>query len=365
MAEAVAALVGSLDGEARSTVCWPFPSDDERKRWFYTPTDHGGLPLAAMSPHQQQLTHRLVATGLSTPGYVTAATIVGLDNVLDHVEDWRTRFGRDRGRDPTLYYVRVFGEPGPSKPWGWRFGGHHVSLNFTVAGGEVVSQTPCFFGADPASAPFLGTHPLRPLGGIEDAARRLVRCLHEQQAAVAILSLVPPTDIVGANRTEVGEGDLPMRLPDIWRVPFVGAVEQALERIQLSAEAFVGLRPEHLEAVRYSAEPKGLTAAGMSNYQRSLLRHLLSLYLGRLPDALAAEEAEDLFGDRFDGLHFAWAGGTEPGQPHYYRVQGPGFLVEYDNVQREGNHAHAVWRNPDGDFGGDVLADHFAHHHPA
>ena len=224
MGAAVTALVDGLDGEARSTACWPFPSDDERRRWFYAPTDHGGLPLAAMDSHQQQLVLRLVATGLSTPGYVTTSTILGLDNVLDHLEGWRTRFGRLRGRDPSMYYVRVFGEPGPVAPWGWRFGGHHVSLNYTIAGGEVVSWTPCFFGADPATSPLLGTHPLRPLGGIEDAGRRLVRCLHDRQCEVAVLSPVPPFDLVGANRSEVGDGDLPRRLPDIWRTPFDGEV---------------------------------------------------------------------------------------------------------------------------------------------
>ena len=132
----------------------PSPPDDasdaERRRWFYTPTDHGGLTVHQQRPAQQRAAMRLVATGLSTAGYVTVATTMGLENILDHVEGFVTRFDRERGRDPGLYYLRVFGEPGGAAPWGWRFGGHHVSLNNLVVDGALVATTPCFMGADPA-----------------------------------------------------------------------------------------------------------------------------------------------------------------------------------------------------------------------
>src|SRR6476469_9288437 len=131
-------------------------SDAERRRWFYTPTDHGGLTVHEQRPAQQRAAMRLVASGLSTPAYVTVATVMGLENVLDQVEGFRARFDRERGRDPGLYYLRVFGEPGGGRPWGWRFGGHHVSLNNHVVDGMLVSTTPCFMGADPASSPLLG-----------------------------------------------------------------------------------------------------------------------------------------------------------------------------------------------------------------
>jgi hypothetical protein len=131
-------------------------ADAERRRWFYTPTNHGGLTLGEQRPTQQRLAHQLVASGLSTAGYVTVATIIGLDNVLDMVEGWSVNWGRERGRDPGMYYLRVFGEPGGSGSWGWRFGGHHVSLNNLIVDGVVRSTTPCFLGADPAVTPLLG-----------------------------------------------------------------------------------------------------------------------------------------------------------------------------------------------------------------
>ena len=142
MAAAAAAWLDALDPAQHAVAAGRAPSPDaesdaERRRWFYTPTDHGGLTLGAQRPAQQSLAHQLVASGLSTAGYVTVATIIGLDNVLDQVEGWTVDWGRERGRDPGLYYLRVFGEPGGAEPWGWRFGGHHVSLNNLIADGMV------------------------------------------------------------------------------------------------------------------------------------------------------------------------------------------------------------------------------------
>ena len=155
MAGAAAAWLGSLEPGQRAVATGSAPSADaeadaERRRWFYTPTNHGGLTLGEQRQAQQRLAHQLVASGLSTAGYVTVATIIGLDNVLDMVEGWSVNWGRERGRDPGMYYLRVFGEPGGSGSWGWRFGGHHVSLNNLIVDGVVRSTTPCFLGADPA-----------------------------------------------------------------------------------------------------------------------------------------------------------------------------------------------------------------------
>ena len=161
MADAAGELLASLSPDQRQLAAWPFPSDDERQRWFYTPTDHGGLTLHQMDDPQQRLVMRLLASGLSRPGYVTAATIMGLENVLDELEGWRATFDRPRGRDPSMYYVRVFGRPEPGGTWAWRFGGHHVSINHLVVDGEVAASTPCFFGADPASSPLLGPNRTR------------------------------------------------------------------------------------------------------------------------------------------------------------------------------------------------------------
>jgi hypothetical protein len=193
MTRAARAWLASLDDEQVAQAAWPWEPDGERLRWFCTPTDHGGLPLRDMRPAQQSLAMQLVATGPSRAGYVTVSTIMGLENVLDQLEGWQVDWGRERGRDPQLYWLRVFGEPDGRGPWAWRFGGHHVSLNFLVVDGEVQAATPCFLGADPAESPLLGPHSLRPLAGAEDLARDLVRSLDEAQTQRALLTGIAPS----------------------------------------------------------------------------------------------------------------------------------------------------------------------------
>jgi hypothetical protein len=365
MAEAARAWLDALDPGQRAVAVGRVPSADaesdaERRTWFYTPTDHGGLTLGAQRPAQQRLALRLVASGLSTAGYVTAATIVGLDNVLDQVEGWSVDWGRERGRDPGMYYLRVFGEPGGAGPWGWRFGGHHMSLNNLVADGAVRAMTPLFFGADPASSPLLGPVPLRPLAGAEDLARELVRSLDPGQAERAILVDRAPSDIIGGNRSYLADGDQLIHLRDIWRGQFTdpGLLEK-VTAMGDGAEVTSGYDAADHERVALTSAPKGLAAAGLDAGQREMLRALLATYLGRVPDGLAPE----LDDAALDAVHLAWAGPTGPGQPVYYRLQSPRLLIEYDNTQRHANHAHSVWRDPAADFGYDVLGAHLAAHH--
>src|SRR3954447_13552439 len=263
MADAARAWLDSLTVEQRQVASGTTPTDDatdaERRRWFYTPTDHGGLTLHQQRPAQQQAAMRLVASGLSTAGYVTVATTMGLENVLDQTEGFVTRFDRERGRDPGLYYLRVFGDPGGARPWGWRFGGHHVSLNNLVVDRAVASTTPCFMGADPASSPLLGGAVNRPLGPVEDLARDLVRSLAPELAARAVLLPKAPSDLVTGNRTVVAEGDRVIPLAGIWREErFADAGEQA--RLQASSDAIdeaAGYDDVDHAAVEYTAEPRG------------------------------------------------------------------------------------------------------------
>jgi Protein of unknown function (DUF3500) len=368
MASAAAAWLDALDPAQRAVATGGAPSPDgesdaERRRWFYTPTDHGGLTLGAQRPGQQRLAHQLVAAGLSAAGYVTVATIIGLDNVLDYVEGWSVDWGRERGRDPGLYYLRVFGEPGGAAPWGWRFGGHHVSLNNLVVDGVVRSTTPCFLGADPASSPLLGPAPLRPLAGAEDLARELVRSLDPGRAARAILVDRAPADIVGGNRSHMADGDQMMYLRDVWRQPFTDPeLAERVAQMDAAAEAANGYDAGDYQRTALTTAPKGLAAAELDAGQRELLRALLATYLGRVPDGLSPQPDYD--DDAvLDAVYLAWAGPTAPGQPLYYRLQGPRLLVEYDNVQRHANHAHSVWRDPAADFGYDALGAHLAAHH--
>ncbi len=363
MAEEADRLIASLDDAQRKLALWPFPADEERRRWFYTPTDHGGLTLAAMTQPQHRMVFRLVASGLSTAGYVTASTIIGLENVLDQLEGFTASFERSRGRDPLMYYVRFFGKPSPTGTWSWRLGGHHISLNFTIIDGVLSGSTPLFFGADPASSPLLGPHPLRPLAGVEDLARELTRSLSGDQRAVAVATPRAPTDLVGANRSSLSDGDQPIALPLIWRRRFEGDVGEALRHAQERMDASTGVGPADFEAMSFTHRPKGLAAAAMDAAQRDMLDALLHLYVDRLPDDVAADEAAKFAGRALDDVHLLWAGGLEPGQPHYYRLHGPTVLAEYDNSARDANHVHTVWRDPRGDFADDPLARHRAEHH--
>jgi Protein of unknown function (DUF3500) len=307
MAAAAADWLASLGRAERAKAGYPFPADEERTRWHYTPTERGGLPLAEMGPISQRLAHRLVASGLSEGGYATAATVMGLENVLDAREGWRRGYdGRTvphRGRDPQLYFVSIFGEPGAGA-WGWRVGGHHVALNYTLTEDGGISASPLFLGANPALTRLVGPGVLRPLAAEEDLARELLDALAPDQLKQAMLSPEAPGDILQGNRPTVRVGP-----------------------------------------------PEGLAAAGMLPQQRALLDGLLDQYLGRLPGPLAELERERVAGELLEAVHFGWAGGTAPGQPHYYRIQGPRLLIEYDNVQNGANHVHSVWRDPEGDFG--------------
>jgi hypothetical protein len=307
MAAAAADWLASLGPAERAKASHPFPADEERTRWYYTPTERGGLPLAEMGPVSQRLAHRLVASGLSEGGYATAATVMGLENVLDAKEGWRRGYdGRTvphRGRDPQLYFVSVFGEPGAGA-WGWRVGGHHVALNYTVGAGGQVSASPLFLGANPGLTRLVGPGVLRPLAAEEDLARELLDALAPEQLKTAMLSPEAPGDILQRNRPVARVGP-----------------------------------------------PEGLAGAGMLPQQRALLAGLLDQYLGRLPGPLAELERERVAGELLEAVHFGWAGGAERGQPHYYRLQGPRLLIEYDNVQDGANHVHSVWRDPEGDFG--------------
>jgi hypothetical protein len=357
MAEAAWAWLDSLDADQREVAVGPPPgaggeAETERTRWFYTPTDHGGLTFHQQRPAQHRLVMRLVASGLSEAGYTTVATVLGLENVLDRVEGFSVNWGRERTRDPGMYYLRVFGEPGGRQPWGWRFGGHHVSINNLVVDGRVVATTPCFLGADPAASPLLGGATLRPLGTSEDLARELVRSLRPELAARAILLPHAPNDIVAGNSTRID--DRVVKRSELWR-PGPHIPDRA-------GHPATGLDGANQRALALTPTPKGVPGSELDAAQRELLWALLGTYLGRVPDGVSPMPRYD-DPAALDAVHLAWAGSTTAGEPHYYRLQGPRLLIEWTNIHRGVNHAHAVWRDPETDFGGDILAAHHAAHH--
>lgn len=332
----------------------------ERVRWFYTPTDHGGVAVRELPARQQSLVMQLLATGLTRPAYVTACTVMGLENVLDELEGWQVDWGRERGRDPGLYWIRVFGRPGDDT-WGWRVGGHHLSVNLLVRAGRIAAVTPSFFGADPACSPALGGA-LRPLGGTEDLARTLMRSLPPPERARALLHPRAISDIVSGNRARVRPGDRMIHMQQLFRGPLPTRRLAALvDRIDETAETGSGYTEADHARLALGPRPQGVAGRDMTAEQRHLLRDLLATYTDRSPQPIADAHRRHYLDDRhLDLVHLAWAGDLAPGEPHYYRLTGPRLLVEYDNTQRHANHAHSVWRDPDGDFGLDPLAVHRA-----
>jgi hypothetical protein len=365
MTAAAAQWLSSLDGRQRQKAHYPFESP-ERERWFYTPTVQAGLPLLEMRPQQQRLAHMLTASGLSHGGYATAAAIMGLENPLHLEEGWHDRpFAGEaqetRGRDPLMYYIAVFGTPGDAA-WSWHIGGHHISLAYTISDGRLVSPTPTFFGSHPAEVAGVGPNVLRPLGGEEDLARELLDALDDDRRLRAVVSPAAPFDIVQSNRSQVEDGAMFLGLFEVFSFDQGEAVRERGRRAQARHEA--PFTREQVERVRYFRDrPIGLPGAAMSPAQRTALQALILQYVNRLPDDVAELEWGAIEERGIDAIHFAWAGSLERRKPHYYRLQGPRFLVEYDNVQNDTNHVHSVWRDPEGDFGRDILARHYAAAH--
>jgi Protein of unknown function (DUF3500) len=306
MRTAAVSLLGRLDLGQRALAARPF-ADDAARRWLeYRPRQRPGACLAELTPAAQKAAHRLLATGLSEHAYAQAMGIVALEEVLDRQEQWR------QGRHSGDYWVSVYGDPEDGQPWSWRFEGHHLSVTMTIAGQEV-SPAPVFFGANPACVSYAGRPVSRPLGPEEDLVRALLDAMGPRDRAAAVVAGQAPADIRTATSPR--------------------------------ASRDIG--------------PPGVAAAALGPAARALVAQLAAAYLDRLPAELAAREAA-----RLDGadLHFAWEGPLTPGARHYYRVQGDDLLIEYDTTD-DGNHAHTVLRRPRGDFGGDMLAAHYARAH--
>jgi hypothetical protein len=310
MAGAANKWLGTLSDEQKQRAVFAFDSE-ERLRWHFVPNEQHprkGVTVKEMTEPQRTLAHALLRTGLSARGYLTATAIMELEKVLQVAEGEKRRFPRDH----EAYFFSVFGTPGDKAAWGWRFEGHHVSLRFDVVGGSMTASSPAFFGSNPAEVrievPQKGT---RVLGPEEDSGRAVVDLLDAEQRAVAIVQPAAPTDI------------LTMVAPQVTAL-----------------------------------SPPGIKITAMTKAQRDALMRIIDVYAGTMAADVAAERMARLRKAGVDNITFAWAGSTEKGQKHYYRVQGPTFLIEYDNTQNDGNHVHSVWRDFNGDFGRDLLREH-------
>ncbi|MGC9666216.1 DUF3500 domain-containing protein [Planosporangium sp. 12N6] len=305
MRAAAAAFIAGLDDE-RGRACHPFT--DAMRRWIeYRPRPRPGISLADLTAPARKAAHRLLATALSPHAYAQAMTIIALEEILDRAEGWA------RGRHSNDYRVNVFGDPTGDAPWGWRFEGHHLSVTMTVDG-DRIHPTPVFLGANPATVRYADHPVLRPLALEEDLARAVMDAMGPDGRAAAVTADTARPDIASATA------------------------------------------PRAVAPVT----PLGVAAHRLDPGARDLLDRLLAVYLDRLPPALARHESARI--DRRE-VHLAWEGPLRPGAGHYYRIQAPDLLIEYDNSQNDANHAHTVLRRPDSDFGGDVLAAHHADAH--
>ena len=322
MAAAATRFLAGLTPEQRQQASFPF-TGEERLHWHFIPTEmfaRNGLTIKAMTEPQRKLARDLLRAGLSQRGYLTASSIMELETVLKAIEGARPEVGRGAGgtaqvleRNPEKYFFSVFGTPSPKNTWGWRVEGHHVSLHFTVVNGTLVAGSPTFFGSNPAEVREGPKKGLRILGAEEDAARALLDALDASQRTTAIIEAKAPGDML--------------------------------------TMANVDIKP---------LSPAGLSVDAMTPSQRDLLMKVIDVYAGFMADDIAAERLEKIKKAGTEKIAFAWAGAAERGQKHYYRIQGPTFLIEYDNAQNDGNHIHSVWRDFNGDFGRDLLREHLA-----
>jgi hypothetical protein len=322
MAAAATRFLSTLTPEQRQKATFAFASD-ERMRWHFIPTGpapmvpRNGLTIKDMTEPQRRAAHDLLKAGLSQRGYLAASSIMDLETVLGALEAAQRAAAAQPPRnapivrDPERYFFSVFGNPSSKDAWGWRVEGHHVSLHFTVVKGTLVAGTPAFFGSNPAEVREGPKKGLRILGAEEDAARALLDALSDAQRQKAIVNVEAPGDMLTMNTLDI--------------------------------------KP---------LEPIGIAASALDAGQRDKLMKLIDVYAGYMAADIAADRLARIRKAGIDTIGFAWAGPVEKGKKHYYRVQGPTFLIEYDNTQNDGNHIHSVWRDFNGDFGRDLLREH-------
>jgi hypothetical protein len=309
MTESANRFLATLTPEQRAKATFPL-DDPERVKWFYVPIERKGLPLREMSPYQKHLASALLSAGLSQAGYIKAVTIMSLEDVLREME-------KDSGerRNPEKYYFSIFGTPSDTGTWGYRVEGHHVSQNYTVANGHVV-DAPSFFGTNPAEVRQGPRSGLRVLAAEEDLGREVIASLDAEQKKTAIVDAKAYPDVLTTNSRKAA----------------------------------------------LAGQASGLSASKMNAKQFDRLMALMEEYARNLPEQAAAAREEQIK-KAGKNIFFAWAGGVNKGDPHYYRIQTPAFLIEYDCTQDNANHIHSVWRDFNGDFGEDLLKEHYQASH--
>jgi hypothetical protein len=313
MADAATTFLASLRPDQVIQAQLSFEDQKMRRDWHYIPRDRTGLALRDMEAHQRDKAFSLLDTGLGKLARQKVRTIIGLEPILAELEGPARIFPRD----PELYDIVIFGRPGDDCNWSWRFEGHHISVNYTIVNSTLVAPTPIFFGANPAHVRHGEHKGLRTLKEEEDLARDLLASLDGEQKKEAIINAIAPDDILTRNVPRVGK-------------------EVTIEGLQL----------------------KDMTAS-----QQDVAIRLIDVYIKRLPEFVAEAQRQKIETTSLDAATFAWAGGVNRGEGHYYRLHGYTFLAEYDCTQNQANHIHAVWRDLTNDFGDDILKQHYKKNH--
>lgn len=303
----------SLLDETQSAKAKYAYEDDERFNWHFVPRQRNGIPFKELNEKQRQAALSLLKTCVSEQGYQKANNIMALENILREVE---SRPADDTYRDPLNYSITIFGDPDSGDIWGWRLEGHHISLNFSTANGEIVSSTPTFWGSNPAIVRTGRDRGKQILKQETDLGFTLVNSLNMDQMKIAVFSPKAPSEIITGNNRK--------------------------------AEF---------------QEPKGLGYNEMNEQQKKLLMQLLNVYVKNYQLGFSKRLMEKIGKAGIENLSFAWAGSLQPGAGHYYRIQGPMLLIEYDNTQNNANHVHSVVRDLTNDFAEDILREHYKKDH--
>jgi len=288
--------------------------DEERRNFHFFPIARRGVPLKDLNEAQCQLGYSLISTALSRTGYQKTLTIMSLGQILRETEE-KPYFLRDSDQ----YYFTIFGDPTPKSTWGFRVEGFHLSFNFTIIQGRWISVTPSFFGAKPAIVEKGPRKGLQVLRHETELGRALAKSFDDEQQKIGLGEVPNFKDTVGGLLT----GNL-----------------RKIER----------------------GKPRGVPASEMTSAQREILMQLVGQYVHRCRRELASQDLARIERAGVEKIHFIWGGSVNPGEPHYYMIQGPTFLIEYENTQHDANHVHCVYRDFDNDFG-DALLNHYRNHH--
>ena len=302
----------SLNENQKTKTKYDFNSKD-RYRWHYLPATsfvRPGISLKDLDQNQKDLVFKLLKANLSSSGYEKTLKVIELENILAETS------GDPDYRDPEKYHIAIYGDP-KEKVWAWSFQGHHVALHFTISDGKV-AFVPRFLGANPAMIKQGHRKGERTLQVEEDLGFDLINSMSDAQRKKTVIAARAFPDIVTTNSIQVG--------------------------------------PLDAEGIKFQE---------LNENQKGILQNLIKTYLSLMPDEQAEHRLDRLRKEDMDEIRFAWAGGFELGEPHYYRVQGKTFLIEFDNTQTNANHIHSVWREFNGDFGRDLLKDHYqnSNHH--